>query len=774
VPEGAPRLRAAAPLLGLLVLLAFLFPRLVFTRDILFERDVHLMYFGVAQAFVESITEGGLPLWNPRLAFGEPLLAKPFYQAAYPPTWLNLVLLPHQYFKVFALAHCFFGGAGVLFLARRLGASRGAAFLGGATALCSGPFLSVLTTWHHFAGAAWTPWVLVGVDGVLERPGALRALALAAVVAGQILAGSGDMCLVTGFLAAAYLVFGGRRLSRGAFSWAGVGLLLALGVSSVQLLPSLALLRGSSRTATLPAANMYWSVHPASLLDLAVPRLVADFPMSQRVRHFVMESREPFLRSLYLGVSALVFVLACPGRRWLFPAFGGLFLLLASLGRFFPLFPLLLHLPLVRLMRFPVKLLVPSGVLLGLLVAQAWDAFLRPWGPRERSRGLAGALLAFSLTATLLVLAHVIPLRAGPWSVEADGEEASFAATQGRLVHAALASGAMGLLLLIRSLREVQGVLAPVASGVILLDLVVSGAGVNKTAPPELASRPALVKAMGAGARVYVQQADTAELNHQFVRGPAGWSRDAAWALGLDAMAVPPSASRWGVFGSYDGELTGLASPELETVGMALRKAWPGEGARRLLEVAAVQFVVALNGEVPPGLVKRAEEASVFRDPIQLFALETPLPRSYVAGGRRPVDPEAIAPALLDTGFDPRREVLLPPGTPGAAPPPDFVGDSRIVWRKPDALGLEARSSSAGYVVLNEAYERGWRAWLDGSPTALVQANGLFRAVAVPGGRHTVVMRYRPPSVFWGLFASLASIASGVALLVATRRGAQP
>ena len=36
--------------------------------------------------------------------------------------------------------------------------------------MASGPFLSLASTWHHMAGAAWIPWVVLAADMALTRP----------------------------------------------------------------------------------------------------------------------------------------------------------------------------------------------------------------------------------------------------------------------------------------------------------------------------------------------------------------------------------------------------------------------------------------------------------------------------------------------------------------------------------------------------------------------------------------------------------------------------
>ena len=94
------------------------------------------------------------------------------------------------------------------------------------------------------------------------------------------------------------------------------------------------------------------------------------------------------------------------------------------------------------------------------------------------------------------------------------------------------------------------------------------------------------------------------------------------------------------------------------------------------------------------------------------------------------------------------------------------------MWRRSDALAIEADLPSPGYVVLLEAYERGWRAGVDGEAAEVLRANVVFRAVAVPAGKHVVEFRYRPPGALAGASVSLVALLGGGLALVLLRRRA--
>jgi len=132
------------------------------TDRVFFERDILNYWTPHIEVFVRSVAEGSFPLWNPYAGFGAPLLADPSLALAYPPTWLNLVLSPATYYKLLVVSHCAWGGLGVLLLARHRGLPADASLVAASAYCLSGPLLSAASLFHHYTGAAWMPWVLIG------------------------------------------------------------------------------------------------------------------------------------------------------------------------------------------------------------------------------------------------------------------------------------------------------------------------------------------------------------------------------------------------------------------------------------------------------------------------------------------------------------------------------------------------------------------------------------------------------------------------------------
>lgn len=765
---------------GIAVVVALLFSEAISPARVFFYRDIHAYWYQQVENLVGAIAASGWPLWNPYPAFGGPMLAEPAYQLGYPFTWLNFLLLPATYYKALVMTHELGTGLGLYLLARALGLRALPAFVGSAAWVCSGPLLSSLSMTHHFTGAAWMPWVLLALRNALARRTVASSLGLGASAACQILAGSGDMCAMTALLAAILTPTLLRLGPSGfpPFSLAKVGAVsvaFALALSAVQWLPAVAILPFGSRHLMGPESSMYWSVHPLSLLDLVFPGLIAEFPMSSALRAVLFEGREPFLSCLYLGAGAASLVAlavscgALRGRAAL--ALGALLLVAAALGRHTPLHLLLVRLPLLGVLRYPVKYLIPASLLWSLLLAAGLDAWQGDWSEwhRRRARFATAAALGLASLAAFLAFAPWVRAAALDFVREesgpAFGRDGLPAPTLTRLAATGCVSLLSGALLALRARRpSPSGWLTAGLAALVLADSMWVGHGVNRTAPAQLLThRPPLLQDVPPQSRLFVFPYPASRLAAQLDRGPADWEREWRFALGLQELLVPPIGARWRLYGSYDGDFTGLAPAALTQFSQLVvaHQSWPL--GLRLLQLGSVDYVVALHPQAFGGLPEIARHASVFAAPIRVFRVPAPLPRAYVVSGARVASGPSAFAALADPAFDPRMEVVLPEPGVGSRPRPDFSGSARILGRRPDRLELEAELDAPGFLVITEAYHPDWVAMVDQVRAEVLPANILFRAVAVPAGKHAIELSYRPRAASIGALVSGAAALFGIA-----------
>jgi len=104
--------------------------------------------------------------------------------------------------------------------------------------------------------------------------------------------------------------------------------------------------------------------------------------------------------------------------------------------------------------------------------------------------------------------------------------------------------------------------------------------------------------------------------------------------------------------------------------------------------------------------------------------------------------------------------------TSGMASGSTSSGTIQWLSYSPNKLDLETATEQPGYLFLSEIYYPGWRATIDGRPAEIERANYVFRAVALPSGKHRIRMWYRPNSWLIGLSVSMISLV----LLVVLRK----
>jgi hypothetical protein len=787
---------------GLLVLTLWFYRRAVFAGEVFYKRDIHLIWYAQVENFVRSVFSGSWPVWDPYVGFGQPFWANPDAQVAYPFSWLNLLVPPWRQYTVFVVSHLWWTGVGLYFLASRFGVGRSGAFVAAAFWIASGPLLSFADLWHHFASLCWMPWVVLGADMTFKSRSVRSALLWGVAAAAQLLAGSGDMTALTAMVTAVHFLAhldwrhpgsaADGRLLRGAL----LAAVVAVGLSAAQWMPTLELVRRSGRAALPEQVRTYWSTHPIVMMDVVLPAVATDFPLSRELRDALFEKREPFLQSLYLGVAALalagtgIFGPSRAGKRFLCGILVAAVLL--ALGRHAPFYRLAVAvMPPLAVFRYPVKVTAFLAFAVSLLAGMGFEALAVDAAPsatqaRRWARGVLAPVLSVAVLEAVLLLALTL-------KAESVGTRFAFRPLEGppnpqmlRPTVERLAAG-LGLTILVfltmraATNRTSRGRrLAVLLAAIGLADLCLIHRDLMPLAPRALlAYRPEILEILAESPlpRAYIYDYSPTALApaerllggpnpHALARIPQGWPPEAALALGMQMSLTPSTAGRWKLSTGYDVDVRGLYEPLLARLAILLRRVEGTVAHDRLLRLGAITHVVALHEKGFETLIPVATVPGLFQDPIHVFKVPSPLPRTLVVSGSVVASDMDGLRMILNGDLDPAQDVLLASGTPRRRDP-RFQGTSRIVEMRPDSLRIEAEMSAPGYVVLIEHYDPGWRGWVDGKPAAVLRANLVFRAVAVDPGRHAIVFAYRPQAVFTGVGLSLAT-AVGVVLLALT------
>lgn len=337
-------------LLGVILLFTH---KLVFSNQILGRGDVLLYFYPYWQAAASALRAGTVPLWNPHLFMGVPFLANSQIGFFYPLNWLVWLVLPTPYaVSASIVIHLVIAGMGCYLVARNHWQLSPMAALVSALLFALGGYLTAQAEHiNQLQGLAWLPYLIWLVGDGVKMPALLRSLLLALFFALQLLAGHSQSSFITGIGVGLYALSQHPFANFQRLKPLLAAILIAIGLTAGQLLPTLELTSFSSRQGGLSVSEVLsFSWHP-----LLVGRAILPAYGQSLFTEYVA----------FLPLSA--WLLAVVGMAWswqqqqkkalpLFLLFflGGFL----ALGRFNPLYWLLAELPGFDLFRVPARWLV--------------------------------------------------------------------------------------------------------------------------------------------------------------------------------------------------------------------------------------------------------------------------------------------------------------------------------------------------------------------------------------------------------------------------------
>jgi hypothetical protein len=146
----------------------------------------------------------------------------------------------------------------------------------------------------------------------------------------------------------------------------------------------------------------------------------------------------------------------------------------------------------------------------------------------------------------------------------------------------------------------------------------------------------------------------------------------------------------------------------------------------------------------------------VFTEGVLIYQRDSVLPRIRWASSATVVSDPVERVELLAYGV-PSDTVILSAAGPRAS---GLGATLRVPEGSGDQMRVDVDARGGGYLVVADAVQSGWRAWVDGRPADLVQADHALGAVFVPVGRHEVRLRYEPEA--W----RLGELISGLSVLL--------
>ena len=686
--------------------------------------DVVSVIYPLRSYAVDLIKRGELPLWNPLMFGGYPLLAN-FQVALFSPTFLLYLLLPKlsawtgQVVLQPFLAALF----SYLFL-RHLKVSKFASAMGGLIYAFSG-FNIIWLEWNaHALTAAWIPLILLLTSKFIKEAKIKWGVFLSVAVASQIFSGYPQLFIYTLLSIFLYLVVVLRReLTWKILFRLSLFILLGLSLTAIQTLPALELLINSQRVQEI---------------------------LSYDLTYLPWQNLISFLAPDYFGNHAT-------GNFWGMGNYtnnigyaGAVSLILASIGYFnfrkkreavflglLLVFSLLFSLPFVWTKIFSgaysmTRILVLANLAVAFLAAFGLEALFK----KVRGLDISTALFYF---LTLIIIAAFSFIT---WQSSADD---NYLVGLRNLAFPAFFVGLTIVILAVGVKVKKLVKLSVVMVGLLAVselfrfgwkytpfsrrDLVFPETPVisflkSQEAPFRFLSENVIPMNM------WVPYGLESPSGYDAVY-PFTWSKYLGVANKSDKNA--PSLGRYAVVENY-------ASP--------------------LIDMANNRYLLVLSKGAKELELEESGYKKVFEDKsVSVYENSGAFDRALLAfDWIVQKEQEKVFERLLDPAFALSR-VLILEKDPGLRPK-EILPMGDVSYRKysPRESVLKTRANKDSLLFVSEVWYPGWEAFVDGNKTEILRANSTFRAVKVPEGEHEVGFIYDPKSFKIGGWLSIATL----------------
>jgi hypothetical protein len=690
------------------------------------------------------LRQGYLPLWNPLVGMGAPLLAN--YQSAliYPPHLLLLVVDPAWGSGLLVMLHLMWAGVGMALLARRLEMDRLGQCIAGLAFGLSGYLVARSGFFSINATASWLPWIILAADRMIAaqydttdwRSRIRSCIPLAIALAFQWTAGHAQTAWYSLILLGTWVVWrsaarrGWRELAANLAGLAAAGV-SAFALAAPQLLPTLEYLAHSSRAQTLdPEMALTYSFWPWRFLGMLSPSIFGN-PASGDYWGYGNFWED----AIYIGVLPLLLAIMALARALLrrghhvglttYLAGVGAIAVLLALGSNTPVFPWLFGtVPTFGLFQAPTRWMLLFVFGLALLAGAGATSWTKVEGRALYwSRlGTAGAgAVAGAAWLTRLILPEVEPTLIRAMSI------------------AGLWLFLAGVLVLLRREQASAGWTIAVAV-IVAADVVIAGIGLNPMTASDLyRGRSMVAQSVDDGHRLFFPSELEQEVKFDWAFQFDRFNTLQDWRLvresGLPNVTLLdslPSASNFDPL-----------HPERSAEWM--KKLQQTEHPEPLLRLMDVGWLAV---------------ADPSRDvPVEYRRIPGGARARLVPGAQLMESAEAALAVVTDPDFDPDGVVVLEAGVGEPLPASGGGGTAVVVPSEdPNRVTIDVDADGPTWLLLSDVWYPGWEARVDGVPTAIWRGNYLFRAVPIPAGGHVVEFSYRPQSFLVGMLLAAAAV----------------
>lgn len=686
--------------------------------------DAFSTFYVWKDLIIDLFRHGTFPLWNRYSFSGTPLLAT-FHTAVLFPANLLLFLPSGFGWGMFILLSTLAAAFSMYLFLGMMVKEKASRVIGSLIYAFAGP----MTTWSQFGTAVWAasllPLILYCLDGVIKGRRLTYFPLLTLLTGLLIFAGHVQLLTYTIVIAPLYFFYRQKKMlgkiDLGLSLKVGLAAGLGLGLGAVQLLPTLDFYSRSIRGEENYASFFNYGL---SHWTQAIRLWAADFfgnPVT--INHFSPFSYHEF--SSHLGVFVLPLIVSfLPNSFFIYLFFASLLLAFDN-----PVSHFIFSLPLPLLTYSSAsRLFFLTNLAAAVLAALSLDNLLAGKYPRRRLflTGLSFAVI------TLLAILFV------------DREHQAIS-LRNSLVYLALLSAFLTCSLTIKNRLLLS-------LGLIILFSLDLGRYYSKY-------NPFINRAFLFPATPVIEFLKNQKPPFRIAREDTNLLPANSWtAYRLESVeGYDPLFS--GDYAHYFHRLSG------NSYGNGVSRYALLEGInRRFLSAANVKYILTKNttettakSYLTADLIKEGY-LPVFTDKsVTVYADPQVKDRAYfVTKVRFAKDKAQMGRVLADPQFDPTKEAVIM-----GEPFESNFGQNEVVAidHRDNEVEITVHSDGDGFLVLSDAYDPGWRVYLDGKKTLLYQVNGDHRGVVIPAKTSQVTFRYEPASFKLGLAIALISLA---------------
>ena len=670
-----------------------------------FVQDVMVQNYPFREFCARALKAGQLPLWNPDINFGFPLLAEGQAGFFYPFNLLAAYFLPtYAALSYNIVFHLWLAAVGTYLYLRTLECGRPAALLAALTFGLGGYIVTRGMSPNFVGASAWLPFLFLAIELSLQRR-RWRPLLIAAVVAGlQFLVGHPQAAVYSLGAALLYGLYRGWQCGVTRTWWAALVFavpLLGLLLAAAQLVPTAELVASSSRGQGVSLEQFVnMSLPPQRLVSLFLP----DFFGNSSTGSYWGRPEGFYIQlCAYVGVLPLVLALAAwVGLRDRYTAFfGGLcaVALLLALGKYSSFFSLLHGVPGLSFFRIPTRFLLwlafGVSVLAGLGFEQVLRGHLawRGWGWKIVVLSIAFCgVMAWQNRAILRAADADLSSLSQARKVDLVAYKRDLSADLGR---AALMLLVGGLVVSVRGPRAWRQGLAWAVPLLVYADHYSFGHRFNGTIAPEAylatpATAQAILADRGQGRRPNPRVLSLVTEENS----PYDWH--GGWALDQKDYLAYPATLRM-----YTGGLYGVSNTLPGWSPLHLQRQWEYLKVHPTGSVlAGVEYYISYQPLSGAGM------ELIFDRELRVYRSNNKLPRAYIAAQSKVITArDQRLRFLKSASFSPLDYVVLeePGGVGGGG------GRARLVEYGNRAVEIELEDNKGGFLVLSDTHYPGWK-----------------------------------------------------------------